>query len=650
MNRSRLTGLPAAVAALLLLLLAGCRSNDTLDIDDAPLNDIFNADGEAYLCLSINIGEQAATRAPSDEGNANGQFGTEEPGEYAVNDAIIALFTNSPDNDNNESEAKLHSAYRITPDGFSTESGQLVSSKKDIVIRVTNDIGDIADADSLYVLALLNTQGRFAVSNSHKLSFDSKSVTKLADLTATTATMPSIGNKDNGFFMASAPLSNVDGGAALKPTGVTPTAHLLTMIERYAEVFHTATQAQAATPKHPINVERAAAKLSVELNVDASTFSGHIISSPDVKITADKISYLVDRYNSSYYVLRHFDDSWLKLAQPSAKYRFSESGALPEGKVYRTTWANDVNYTAEPEVKPIDGKTLTEIETLWMSIGTINHTTNPDSWGEPFYMAENTIDADNMTLDKTTAVILRLQLHPGDFYTTSLTGDDNILTTDTDNNFNEEWGTTPGQSLARGKASGTGSTRAADEGSSSIWAFLRSWLMENNTTVRDWAKTHDVNLITFEWDEDKYNATDGTIKIGSADADDLTDAELTDIVADINSHIVITRYTGGYCYYRVPIKHFGQALTPWQATTSMGDFKDYNKVYPNNDGKRAEKYLGRYGVVRNNWYHLVIDNIAHVGSAVIPAATSVPDDFQEEAIKLKISTQPWTVHTEDHQF
>ena len=118
-------------------------------------------------------------------------------------------------------------------------------------------------------------------------------------------------------------------------------------------------------------------------------------------------------------------------------------------------------------------------------------------------------------------------------------------------------------------------------------------------------------------------------------------------------------YDDGVTYYAVRIAHFGDVETPWSAPSSA--YNDYGKIYPT-DGQsthptainygtsRANAWLGRWGIVRNNWYDIEVNAISAVGSAVpvdfsgtatgTPGGT--PDDNPEVFyISAHIHILPW---------
>lgn len=87
----------------------------------------------------------------------------------------------------------------------------------------------------------------------------------------------------------------------------------------------------------------------------------------------------------------------------------------------------------------------------------------------------------------------------------------------------------------------------------------------------------------------------------------------------------ISTYYEGVSYYIARIKHFGDALTPWNS----GD-PTYGT---GNDAKK--KYLGRYGMVRNNWYELQVNSISNPGSPDVPEVN--PDTPDDEGDKYYIN-------------
>lgn len=96
----------------------------------------------------------------------------------------------------------------------------------------------------------------------------------------------------------------------------------------------------------------------------------------------------------------------------------------------------------------------------------------------------------------------------------------------------------------------------------------------------------------------------------------------------------IVCYEDGICYYVARIKHFGDDLTPWTVEDPR-----YN-----NDNK---KWLGRYGVLRNNWYELNVTGIKKLGTPTIPTPEDTWDDEVEQYMVYKINILSWAKRTQD---
>ena len=138
----------------------------------------------------------------------------------------------------------------------------------------------------------------------------------------------------------------------------------------------------------------------------------------------------------------------------------------------------------------------------------------------------------------------------------------------------------------------------------------------------------------------------------------------------------LNSYKDGEIYYAMRISHFGDVETPWSAPSAA--YNDYLKIYPF-DGKsihstpieysqnvsttlgRANAWLGRWGIVRNNWYRLEIDEIKGIGSpvpvdfSVTAAGTpgSTPDDNptpEKYFIAAHIHIMPWVLRTQSVKF
>lgn len=114
----------------------------------------------------------------------------------------------------------------------------------------------------------------------------------------------------------------------------------------------------------------------------------------------------------------------------------------------------------------------------------------------------------------------------------------------------------------------------------------------------------------------QLTASDITKTSGSVEVDDEFLGKVNAALG-LSDNKKISTYYEGVSYYIARIKHFGDALTPWNSgdpTYGTGE-----------EAKR--KYLGRYGMVRNNWYELKVNSISNPGSPDVPEVNpNTPDD------------------------
>ena len=101
----------------------------------------------------------------------------------------------------------------------------------------------------------------------------------------------------------------------------------------------------------------------------------------------------------------------------------------------------------------------------------------------------------------------------------------------------------------------------------------------------------------------------------------------------------IATYASGESYYIARIKHFGNDLTPW---------KEGNVTYGDNDETQNNKYLGRYGVLRNNWYELTVHSVSGPGTPDVPTIKPTdPDDENYKYISVSVKILDWAKRSQN---
>lgn len=150
--------------------------------------------------------------------------------------------------------------------------------------------------------------------------------------------------------------------------------------------------------------------------------------------------------------------------------------------------------------------------------------------------------------------------------------------------------------------------------------------------VYDFTISGDVDV-----DETKLESASATNKF-EITADLFKNSAVTDNGAafdELTNALMIKVYSGNVSYYSIPIKHFGDALTPWEGG-NYGTGTDAEK-----------KYLGRYGVVRNNWYEINIKSVSGPGEPVPPTPGDEQIDKDERYISFTVNILSWAKRTQD---
>ena len=580
--------------ALAGLMLGSCSSSD--DLNGGGNNTGSNQSGNGYVAFNINLPSQSGSST-----RANDDFNAGMKSEYDVKDATLLIFEGS-----SESTAQFKGAYTLNtaPWKNNGQTDNITTTSATIV----KEIATPTSSDHCYALVVLNKNDVFTVDET------AKTIT----LKGATATFSgtyknfaeSLSEEDltkNGFYMANAPLASKAGGAT-DPTG----AEINTLANLDDKIKKTESEAKSAPAQ--IYVERGVAKVTMQndtstpATVDGSTKSDGT-SSVDFKIT----SWVLDNTNKKTYLVRSTDGfgDWTSLFSNSTsllaanKYRFVGSNAVA-ANLYRTYFAKDANFDQTGNKAAL-------------TAGDLVTSTNPtfvDKFGNdnPQYCFENTFDVESQLDKYTTRVLIKAKLNSGEtFYV--FNGDQNTI-------------------------------YPIDEVKNEIKKY---YLIENEA----WIKAHvtpatgksevngdDLDVVITDA-AGKVSITSISFKTGVTVAPSATvPTNYADVLKRIGS---IQEYKDGESYYFVRIKHFGDDMTPWN-TDETKKPSTANGVYPTDN--QNGNYLGRYGVLRNNWYDIAVTGVKGLGSATVPEVTPNTDDELKSYIAVKINVLSWAKRTQ----
>lgn len=562
----------------------------------------WNADGTGYVSLSIsmpdNVGSKG-TRAPGDaDGSHNDKFNDGNLNEYAVYDATLVIFTADQD-DAAEGNYKLAAAYKLplTFNGKDPAHDQISS-----ISTATAKI-DAINAKKAKALVILNKPTSITLDESHHMislngaslkdktfaDFQKETTAVTVNLTATT-----------GFTMTNAPLTTSQSGTSVPAAGTTTTLADINI----DNVKRTAEEAKAA-PAADVYVERSVAKVTIEGAGVAKQLNG----ATDVHYQVE--GFALDNTNPTSYIVRNADqtnaknDPWYTLKSQSSsvngndQYRFIGNIPVKDG-FYRTYWAKDPNYDVQ-----YDATTHTQVPQLQTNTSTFAATS------EALYCMENTFTVQNQIAKYTTRALLKVC-----FWKNEASKPKTVPTLYMYNNdvktLNKQ---TEFLNAAKEEVNKIPAVLAYHTGVASITL----------TTTKNYVEVASV----------KYN--DGATE---------TTGEIFNIIKNHFGEIAV--YKDGIAYYPVLIKHFGDQLTPWntwETDPNKPSAGGIDQIYPTTN--RDANYLGRYGVVRNNWYELNIKSVKRPGKPGINTPDNTPDDELNSYISVSINILSWAKRKQD---
>ena len=404
----------------------------------------------------------------------------------------------------------------------------------------------------------------------------------------------------DGFYMANAPLK----GSAASPATLVP----IDKDKIYAS--EAKAKEDASTCAATVYVERGVAKMTV---ADPGTITvKDKATNTDTESTVKFSNWALDITNKKTYAVHNIDglksdfgDIWK--TDPSNRFI---------GTNNRVYWGKDPNYDNN-DLKLTDKDADRQAEFNFITATSeINKDFTNATITNPVYCLENTFNLTNMYQGQTTRVIFKAKYTPkdglaetdGTFYTIG-----NITT------------------ILKKADLETAVNAAATSVLSGCTVDYTNLETEGGSHVITTADIKDDTGKALVADKD-YSGKTGT-QIVKEINDKLG---LTDGAGRAEAMVGINTYLEGETYYIARVKHFGDALTEWNSGENYGE---------NND-----KYLGRYGMLRNNWYELTVGNVYGPGyPGVPPVDPTLPDDENEKYLNVSVKILSWAKrsHTVD---
>lgn len=679
------------------MLLGACSDKDAAQDIQGGQN--FTDGAFIGVTLQLPSAQNNSTRANEDfdDGDAN---------EFAVHNAILYIFKGA-----SEDDATFVGQYVIGTGtdweddlGTAGESSSPynVTSTYSKATQISNELAaemaDNTNTANYYAYVIVNNPGVDAVATGATFAqFKARQWNLIGSPVAEAANIGS-----DGLLMTNAPVCNYAGGsqspaaakaaaeaAAAAGTTVDDVAYTTLVKLDKTKVFATEASAIAA-PAGCIFIERAAVKISVE----ATSGAAHVGSSTGPAVTFT--NWQIINYPETFYNTRKVQSAWGSLVsyieeldadgnsdistvstspkyfanwKLSNQYRFVSGTAfnpqLPGSHYgpFRTYFAEDPTYTTDggllrPQAQ--DGH--------WIAMNTHGYT------------VENTFDVEHQTWKNTTMVTFKAQIGDGsDFFTVNdademfiataavgTSGDPGYVPAKTAVENVQEYVQAEIAKLPNVKAAlqaACAELAAADVAAweadpanagipSPAYEYGASVTVSVTATAAANEAAYTVNYAITGKNADSQKT--------KADLQTATATAITNALTAGKAVYKVNLHEDGIAYYNARIQHFGEYETPWSAT------KPFQTVAPGttvqqiygfgaNPDLSATRFLGRYGVVRDNWYKLSIDAVKHIGTAEpIDVSSSdkggTPDDQIENYISVHVHIVPWVIRNQKISF
>ena len=572
--------------AVLAAMTASCSSNN--DLVNGGNGSGENESGASYASITIDLPTTSGTRAADDP-----EFNPGSANEYAVNDATLLIFKKAGKSENDYTFVETAPLGNLEP--WKKDNTNGITTEATITAELKQ--ASVGEDGEYYALVILNNTDK---DNKDKVSMPSSTDTYGTWNAA--ATVKNLIDYEKGFYMANAP--------EFKAADQEPTT-----LVQIKGIYRTKEEAHSK-PGATVHVERGLAKVTVGSSSTNDYFAtaganatGNKYKSDNVKIQSWALD-VINQYSFPVHVtaglkggltstsltIPSYPEIWSNIDGKTDRFvsQVSATGAFK-----RVYWGIDPNYSMDLSDVAKCGKQFTLAKAdgspvTWMNGSGSDH---------PLYCLENTFDIAHMKQGQTTRVLVKATYTPS------------AVATETDKTFfmignsSDIWTVTTLAEQIKSKAEEILGT------TSGVKVTLNKEIKAAGTHVLD-AK----NVTIMSGEDDKTSA--------------IVDQINNKLGFDLSKGLGIKTYKDGESYYIARIKHFGDDFTKWNPGESYGTDN--------------EKYLGRYGVLRNNWYDLTVNSINGPGYPDVPEVKpDTPDDEDTKYINVSVKILDWAKRSQD---
>lgn len=514
----------------------------------------------------------------ADAGGAEMDEGTAK--EYAVKSATALIFQKYGSDEGSCKFVESVDLPTAAADWTDDATDGITTTKK-LVAKLTN----VDTKNQYYVLVLLNNNKNKTGGVKVALPTVGQSYNEWNSQILT----PSVDDlaADNDFYMANAPLK----GTASPTTLVT--------IDK-EHIYSSKEKAEAGTSAATVYVERGVAKMSVT-DPTTKTVIDKATNTP-TQSTVEFNNWALDITNKKTYAVHNID---------GLSTDFSDIWTTPRfiGTNSRVYWGKDPNYNLA-ELNTADDVNDKKRKEEFNFIDATSKIDKDFGETNPVYCLENTFNLANMYQGQTTRVIFKATYTPKD--------DAGNPLADKDGTFYTIGNMT---TILKAAALETAVNTAAT-------SVLPGCTVDYTNLKQEGSHVITLTDIKDSTGKTLVAGTDYNGKTGTQIVKEINDKlGLIDGAGHAEAMVGINTYLRGVTYYIARVKHFG-SLTPWNSGESYGT----------DNGK----YLGRYGMLRNNWYELTVGNVYGPGyPGVPPVDPNQPDDENEKYLSVSVKILSW---------
>ena len=565
--------------AVIAAMTASCSSNN--DLVGGGNGSGENESGVSYASFTINLPTTSGTRADGTP-SSSPSFVNGDKNEYAVKDATLLLFQKNATTGAYEYKEAVELG-NMEPWTSSDATGITTTAK--LTARLNNaKVG----ANDYYALIVLNNHTTTAA----KIKFPTTNQPFAEWSKIAANATDKYSEYDNGFFMANAPKYVANE---------TPTT--LVAIKNICASKQQAENSEATT----VYVERGLAKVSLEDGSEKKsvTISGGNYDKDKVDITG----WTLDVTNKKTFPVHvtASDDLWTDIWKTTVTTPANSNGATMDrfhdksGEFPRVYWGVDPNYK-------------TDLATVDACEGEFNLVANQTDLSKAFktgedakkpqYCLENTFDIDHMVQGQTTRVLFSAKYQPNGFK--------------------------PGETFYKmGNSSQLWNAKKVEDQIKAKAMEVLSEADETKVTVTLNAPTNDLTKAGVHFVAAANVTHVGGAALEPAEVNQLNEKLGFKAATPTEAAVGLSTFESGVSYYIARVKHFGDDLTKWEAG---------NDAY----GSNNINWLGRYGVLRNNWYELSVHSVSGPGYPDVPKVNPTdPDDVNDQYINVEVKILKW---------